>query len=125
MGLSESGPAENKPFQALLSESAFSTCKLKITSVSGFAEQMAAEQNPALLRALLERVLSSPAKFLSPVWEWMGRIWSDSERQTLAGVGLGDFKAGFGESRWWVCGVLEVFVEHQCGEKLGFSLLFC
>lgn len=46
----------------------------------------------------------------------------------MAGVGLGDFKAGFGESRWWVCGicgVLEVFVEHRCREKLMFSLLFC
>lgn len=122
VGLSESGPAENKPFQALLSESTFSTRRLKVTSVPGFAEQMAAEQNPSLLGALLERVLSSPAKFLSAVWEQMGRIWLDSGRQTLD---LVIFKAGSGESRWWVCGVEEVFVERQCGEELWFSLLFC
>lgn len=119
VGLSESGPAENKPFQALLSESTFSTRRLKVTSVPGFAEQMAAEQNPSLLGALLERVLSSPAKFLSAVWEQMGRIWLDSGRQTLD---LVIFKAGSGESRWWVCGVEEVFVERQCGEELWFFL---
>lgn len=102
VGLSEPGPAENKPFQAPLSESAFSARTLEVTSVSVFAEQRAAEQKPRSPRgqALLAPREGPPlaAKFLSPAWEQFGRVWSDSGRRILAGAGLGDdFRAVLGE----------------------------
>lgn len=46
VGLSELGPAENTPFRASLSASAFSARKLEVTLASAFAKQMVAGEKP-------------------------------------------------------------------------------